>query len=370
MKISYRKIYDDLLKQIQRGDYRTGTLLPTDLEFAAKYKVSRPTVARALSMLVDDGFVGRKSGYGTFITKIPRSFHWNVGLIIPGLGETETFEPICSKIAKFFESKDVKFHWTSTPTEFPDIREEAFHLCRTCIEQKLDGVFFTPIEHTVDARKANTKILNDLADAGIQVVLLDRDVLPWPQQTPYDLVGIDNIQAGFVVTQHLIRAGCTTFVFATHHLPATTVKLRIMGCREALLQSGLPPNSLTVLEIETSDPGAAADEIRLLQKDALICVNDVTAATLMRSLIDKGTKIPDQLQITGFDDVHYSSLLSVPLTTYRQPYTEIGVTAAATMLERLKNPSRSPRRIFLKGELFARQSTRPPQQAPEDFETD
>jgi len=356
-KNSYKKIYDQLLKQIQRGDYRTGELLPTDLQIAAEFGVSRPTVARAFAMLVAEGLIGRKAGYGTVIKKVPRRFHWNVGLIIPDLGETEIFAPICSKIAEFFDREDVKFHWTAASGDSTDKKEAALQLCRSCIEQKLDGVFFTPLEHVEDAEPVNRQILRQLNEARIQTVLLDRDVLPWPQQTPQDLVGIDNVQAGFVVARHLIENGCKTLLFITRPTPATTVKLRIMGCREALLQSGFSPDSLKTSETDITNPGAAADMIRDLQPDALICANDATAATLMRSLIDKGTAVPDQLQIAAFDDVRYAALLSVPLTTYRQPCGEIGMTAAATMLERLKNPARSPRRISLKGELIIRQST-------------
>ena len=355
-KNSYKQIYDQLLKQIQRGDYRTGELLPTDLQLTAEFGVSRPTVARAFSMLVDDGYIERKAGYGTFIKKVPRSFHWNVGLIIPSLGKTEIFEPICAKIAECFDRADIKFHWTSSP-DAVNSKQAALQICQSCIEQKLDGVFFTPVEHADHADEMNIRILEMLTEAGIQTVLLDRDVLPWPQQTPYDLIGIDNIQAGFVTARHLIENGCKTFLFVTESIPATTVKLRMMGCREALLQSELPLANFQTLETVMDDPGAVADVILQKETDALICANDVTAAALMRSLIDKGASIPDQLQVAAFDDVRYASLLSVPLTTYRQPCTEIGMTAAATMLERLKNPSGSPRRITLKGELIVRQST-------------
>lgn len=357
-KNSYKIIYTELLKQIQRGDYRTGELLPTDLQLAAKFGVSRPTVARAVSMLVKEGLIGRKAGYGTFITRVPRSFQWNVGLIIPGLGETEIFEPICSKIAECFDRADVRFHWTAYSGTQTDKKQTALRLCQSCIEQKLDGVFFTPIEHTENAEAFNRQIIEELNNARIQTVLLDRDVLPWPQQTPHDLVGIDNIQAGFVVTRHLIDAGCRTFLFVTESIPATTVKLRIMGSREALLQSGLSLELFQTLETTMIDPGSVADKILHQKPDALICANDATAATLMRSLLDKGIKIPDRLRAAAFDDVRYASLLSVPLTTYHQPCSEIGTTAAATMLERLKNPTRSPRRISLKGSLVIRQSTR------------
>lgn len=356
-KNSYKIIYEELLKRIRRGDFRTGELLPTDVQIAAEFGVSRPTTARAVSMLVDEGLIGRKAGYGTFITKVPRNFQWSVGLIIPELGETEIFEPICAKIAEYFDREDVKFHWTASSGIHTDNKQAALRLCQSCIEQKLHGVFFTPVEYVDDAEAFNSGILAQLNNARIHTVLLDRDVLPWPQQAPYDLIGIDNVQAGFVVTRHLIENGCKSFLFVTPPTAATTVKLRIMGCREALLHANLPLGSFETLEISIEDPGAVAEIILQKKPEALICANDATAALLMRNLIDKGVSIPERLQVAAFDDVRYASLLSVPLTTYHQPCADIGMTAAATMLERLQVPSRSPRRIFLKGELVVRQST-------------
>jgi DNA-binding LacI/PurR family transcriptional regulator len=55
--------------------------------------------------------------------------------------------------------------------------------------------------------------------------------------------------------------------------------------------------------------------------------------------------------------VKYAGLLSVPLTTYRQPCAEIGRTAVNTMFNRLSNPGFAPARINLLGELVMRSST-------------
>ena len=82
------------------------------------------------------------------------------------------------------------------------------------------------------------------------------------------------------------------------------------------------------------------------------------AADLKRKLLDAGIRIPDTLKVAGFDDVKYAGLLSVPLTTYRQPCTEIGRTAVNTMLNRLANPGFAPVRVNLLGELVVRSSTR------------
>jgi DNA-binding LacI/PurR family transcriptional regulator len=67
--------------------------------------------------------------------------------------------------------------------------------------------------------------------------------------------------------------------------------------------------------------------------------------------------IPEDLRLTGIDDVGYASILPVPLTTVRQPIEQIGQTALQLMLERIHSPNRPTREVLLDGELIVRQSS-------------
>ena len=154
---------------------------------------------------------------------------------------------------------------------------------------------------------------------------------------------------------HLLDQGCNRIVFATRTESAVTVRLRIMGCHEALLKHGKTPESIIVQTIEDIDSAPITQH----DPDGLICANDATAAALMRQLLDDGVSIPEQLQVAGFDDVKYASLLSVPLTTYRQPCEDIGRAAADAMMLRIEHPDAAPRRTTLQGKLIMRTSTQP-----------
>ena len=132
------------------------------------------------------------------------------------------------------------------------------------------------------------------------------------------------------------------------------IDIRIIGAREAIRQANLPPETLRVVKL---DPRRELSGITKHMPDGLICANDEMAADLMRKLLDAGIRIPHTLKVVGFDDVKYAGLLSVPLTTYRQPCAEIGRTAVNTMLNRLANREFAPARINLLGELVARSST-------------
>lgn len=353
----YREIFESLRKDIQDGVYAEGDFLPTEIELTKTFSVSRPTVAKALEMLRAQGSIERRSGYGTVVTPSKLSRGLRIGLLIPRLGETEIFEPICRAV----EDEGRLQHWDvirpGSKEAVADISERTTRLCRTFIREGLDAVIFTPVEHIPQGERFNARILNQLQEAGIPVVLLDRDVVPWPAQSPHDLISIDNIQAGYVIASHLIQQGCRKLLFTTRPEPAVTVQLRIMGCREALQHTGLPADSLMIENIQ--DPSESMDVQELMKRspDALICANDATAAILMRRLLDAGVDIPGQLKVAGFDDVKYASLLSVPLTTYHQPCEDLGRNAVHALQQRLKYPQAAPRRITLQGHLIARHST-------------
>ena len=352
MKRKYIEIFEALEDEIRSGIYSEGSLLPTELELCERFDASRPTVAKALDMLRRKKAIDRCAGFGTVVLQSELTRGKPIGLLIPRLGETEIFEPICAAI----ERAGAEYHMQPIrpPSYAGDVAETAERLCRRYINESVSGVFFTPVEHVADSEQLNLSILTRLKEAGIPVVLLDRDVVDWPGQTQHDLIGIDNIQAGFVVATHLVDRGCEHIVFAARPEPAMTVQLRIMGCREALLQSGRDPESLIVQDLPD---GTSSDAIMEHQPDGLICANDATAAELMRQLIDRGVSVPEQLKVAAFDDVKYASLLSAPLTTYRQPCEDIGSTAVDVMMLRIEHPAAAPRRITLQGELIIRAST-------------
>ena len=109
--------------------------------------------------------------------------------------------------------------------------------------KKVSGVFFAPLELTPEKDAINRRIASIFDRAGIPLVLLDRDLVPYPGRSQYDLVGIDNRRAGYVLAAHLLQRGCRRVVFVGRPRSAPTVDARISGYREALTEAGLGPQS-------------------------------------------------------------------------------------------------------------------------------
>jgi DNA-binding LacI/PurR family transcriptional regulator len=343
---------DALEREILGGKYVSGQKFPSEATLVNRFGVSRITVGRAVRELQNRGLVERRAGSGTYVRGpgAAASAGLVFGLLIPNLGETEIFEPICRGMASAREAESHALLWGQADAD----DDQAWQLCRQYVTRRVSGVFFAPLELTPNKDETNLRIIDTLERQGIPTVLLDRCVLPYPDRCAHDLVGIDNRRAGYVVTRHFLSLGCRRILFAAYAGSAPTVAARVAGYREALFTAGVPVESRLVLIMESEN--GVLDSVRSAKPEAIVSANDRTAGRLMQLLLKAGYRIPEDIRIAGIDDVAYASLLPVPLTTVRQPCREIGVAAIRAMLERIAHPEMPARDILLDSQLVVRES--------------
>jgi GntR family transcriptional regulator, arabinose operon transcriptional repressor len=353
-KLGYQEIRDSIRDEIEARRYGQGERLPSDAELAVRFDVSRLTIIRALRELESEGLVQRRAGSGTYVRSgAIESAALVFGLLMPDVGDGEVFEPISHGIVRAGEALHHRMLWGNAPDAWDDKERQAQDLCRYFIERKVHGVFFAPVELTPNQLAVNQRIAENLSEAGIPIVLVDRCFLPYPDRSRYDLVGIDNRRAGFRMTRHLQRAGCRRIAFAHRPGSAATVDVRKAGYREAMWAAGEP-------FAEFATDGANLDDLSVFlesaRPDGFVCANDLTAAKLMHNLLQLGRRIPEDLRMVGINDVKYARFLPVPLTTLRQPCEQIGAAALNVMLERIQSPAAPIREVLLDCELVERQS--------------
>ncbi len=94
---------------------------------------------------------------------------------------------------------------------------------------------------------------------------------------------------------------------------------------------------------------------------ALLAFNDVSAIGAVRALRESSHRVPEDVSVVGFDDIQSAAFQNPSLTTVRQPLTEMGKLAAATVLRRIANGAGSPypKTLIVKPELVVRESTGP-----------
>jgi len=361
----HRHVFEHVLADIESGRLKEGERLPSEIELVKEFATSRPTVARALRDLQNLGLVERKVGSGTYVLRSQKQADsWRFGLLIPGLGGTEVFEPICGQLASLAQRQ----HHTLLWGDFGGKRGEADpelieQVCISYIRQTVAGVFFAPLELAEDKDRINQSVIIALEAAGIPIVLLDRDIVPFPQRSHFDLAGIDNRRAGFLITDHLLRLGCRRIDFLARPGSAPTVMLRIAGYREALLNSGIAPDPRWVHSGEPADE-KSVQRIVADGATAVICANDLTAANLMRTLDTLGCPVPQKIRVVGFDDVELCQWVSPQLTTVRQPLAEMAREATRIVIELARGGTRPNQRFELSTSVIVRESTAPPRPHP------
>lgn len=351
----HRAIYEELLREIRNGQYQPGDRLPSEAVLCERFDASRITVAKAVQGLQRDGLVVRRPGSGTYIQRPQEQARRQFGLLIPELGSTEIFEPICQGIMRSQMAKTHALIWGHS-SEDEDGRDQAAEaLCRQFIQQRVDGVFFAPLEYIEGENLVNHRIVTSLQRANIPIVLLDRCYEVYPRRSNVDLVGIDNHRAGLILTQHLLGQGARRIIFVARKRSASTMVERVAGYTFGLHESGSGYRG-RVLFGDVTDQAFVREMMVSETPDGIVCGNDLTAARLMRTLIEMGIRIPEQVRLVGFDDVSYAKFLPVPLTTIHQNCGELGESAMMLMLDRLRNPERPAVDVRVRFELVVRES--------------
>ncbi|MFW5695239.1 MAG: GntR family transcriptional regulator [Alkalispirochaeta sp.] len=357
-RFKYRRIYDYLYRMVREGEYSTGQQLPTEAELTRQFGVSRPTVIRALNALQAEGIITRRAGSGSYVRleRPEASLNRLFGLLVPGLGKGEIFEPICAQIAARAEANDFSLLWSGSHIRTEEAAHVLVDVARRYIDNQVAGVFFEPLELSPSFDAINRRLVSMLEEAGIPMILIDSDYLPFPYRSRYDLVGIDNFRSGYLVAEHFLRRGVSRVDFLARPYSAYTISLRLRGYRAALIDYGVVPQPDWVHFGNPEDERFVRNRLIASGPKHVICGNDETAAALMPQLELFGVAIPEDVAIVAFDDIRYASMLKIPLTTFHQPVQEIGNLALEAMLWRLGNPDAPPRTVTVAGEMIVRQS--------------
>ena len=173
-----------------------------------------------------------------------------------------------------------------------------------------------------------------------------------------DAVLPDNAQGGRLIAEHLLSLGHRRLAIVAGSTALSTVADRLHGVQAALDAAGV--RDVPVLEESFTRDGGRAAVRRVLEEHprttAVLALNDDMAIGCLSELRAAGVRVPEQVSVTGFDDVAVAGDLSPALTTVRLPMGEMGQRCLSLVL---KEPGLRPRRQTVPAELVVRDSTGP-----------
>ena len=358
MKVSTAKqtqILTDLRHEILSGRWSLFTALPSENALARRFGVSRMTTMLVMRDLESQGLVTRVQGRGTFVTRSALSRR--VGLIVPGLADSEFYPAVVDAILKAAQAMSYELRIFRVDSEDRDIRaHQALRFADKLVKEGTSGVIYQPLDSTTDAASLNGRVLSVFSAAHVPVVLLDYDVVQPPDRSVYDVVGINNPDAGYRLAWNLISVGARKIDFLMRPDWAPSIVNRLRGVKTAVANGGRSCRC-RVLLAEPDDVRALRRHLRQGRPDAFVCGNDTHAAIFKQTLEKVGLTVPGDVLLAGFDDVKLAALLTPPLTTIRNPCAEIGAKAFGVLIARMARPDAPSSDVFLPAPLVVREST-------------
>jgi LacI family transcriptional regulator len=225
------------------------------------------------------------------------------------------------------------------------------------IERGIDGIVLVGGSHGHELRAL-------IQQAGVPVIT----TYVSKAQGGIPAIGIDNYRATRELTQYLLELGHVRFGTIANVPPSNDrSRARLDGIQKALAEAGIHLQPSQIIRADHSlAQGRSA--LRQLLNDhpdttAVICTTDTLSIGAMAEARKMGIGVPQQLSITGFDDVELSAQVDPPLTTISIPAAEIGRGAADYLINAIAGMP-IPKSVQLPYRLIIRASTAPPRAIP------
>lgn len=381
-----------LAERIRSGLYDTGSVLPPERLLAADLGVHRRSVRTAIDHLVRDGLVSRRPNCRPTVDWSPPDAPETAGALgaTQGRGRDRPARLSASNLIALIMwhgggplehagTSQQRIFWgmnralmaEGSHAVFLDLgdvlrseeeiaAQEAEHL-RYIRDQGFGGALFYPY-----AYRHNRELVEEVSRS-VPLVLLDRKI----PGAEVDFVGIKNHGAMFDITQHLIAQGHRRIAYVTHHEPIRSVQDRVQGYLDAIREKNASDGNapdltemiLTVPPYQDDRVWAVVDAVFRLPEGqrptAAACFTDYFAVRLAERLEYLGLSIPQDVALTGFDDIVSALPNGLGLTTAAQSYEEIGIAAVDLLMRRRKDLLSPPKSVELPAHLIVRASSAP-----------
>ena len=181
----------------------------------------------------------------------------------------------------------------------------------------------------------NCEHVERLARKSIPLVLFDR----YADSLAASKVIVDNYEAAYRVTEHLIDNGCQRVAFLAGPPQLLLSNQRIAGYRAALTKHGLYRNDQYIFHCDYTQENTLMQTLALMNlpqpPDGLLAISDRIAYPAMYALKQKGIRIPDDLAIASFNNEPLSAFMSPSLTSVSQPIQQMGMETVRLLLKQI-----------------------------------
>lgn len=350
--MKYLRIYEHLKERLSSGEWSVGERLPSEWELARQYSVAYMTIRQAIGKLVQEGYVYRVRGRGTFVSERHANSGAVLGIVLPG-GWYQIDPFYFPSLVSAFVDYAAEHGYKVLTSKRAEPVTELLHLR----ELNIRAVACLLIE------KSDASEVEILADHGFAVVAINR----YPGKRRLRWVAPDNFGGMCAATRYLLEIGHRKILFFAGPHNNIDARERLRGFRAAFRQMGVPLSPRAIIPGEFNETSGYRRMQWLLKRrvlpTALVAASDLAAIGAMRALAEANVAVADEVSVMGFGDFQVARYTHPPLSTVRLPLYELGAESAAALIAELQNsPVRSPLSVVLPCELVIRESTAPPRE--------
>jgi LacI family transcriptional regulator, galactose operon repressor len=293
----------------------------------------------------------KKLGYrsNTFASSLRSKRTYTIGVIVPRLNSH-----FMSSVLAGMEDAASKDGYNLIISQSLESSEKEIVNAHTMFNKRVDGLL---ISLAYDSQ--NIDHFQPFFDKGIPVVFFDR-IYPHNESTS---IIIDNYQAGYDVTKHLIEQGYSRIMHLGGNMLRNVYSDRFKGYKKALQDHKLPfSEKLLYISKLNEQAGTEAAEYILkmaAKPDAVFSSNDAAAVYCMIRLKEAGIRIPEDIAFAGFNNDPISKVIEPNLTTVNYSGYSVGETAVTSLINHLNGISsiKTTNTIVLRSDLIIRASS-------------
>jgi GntR family transcriptional regulator of arabinose operon len=355
MGLKYHNLAAALRTEINAGVYRESGRLPTEMQLSAAHQVSRETVRKALSLLVEEGLIERRQGSGSRVLPAPMRPANNNVAIIATFMDDYIFPSLLYHAQTALEKQGFTTLVFSTQNQLSREQE----ILQGLLENPVRGILVEGVKTTLP--NPNLNLYRRLEEMGVPIVFFHSS---YPE-LECACISDDNWGGGYQAAEHLFSRGHSRIggIFKCDDVQGVQ---RCAGFLAAMRDRGLPYPDRQIIwygSVERQDMVERGDSQWLdnyltscLQDcTALICYNDEMAYALVKALLRLGRRVPEDVAVISFDSTYYSGISPVPITSLAHNPGRMGTLAASAMLDLLQGrPTESKRLGWV---LVEKQST-------------
>ena len=234
-----------------------------------------------------------------------------------------------------------------------NVAAEEVRAIEALVADGVDGVILT-----LGPSSEVDQIVDRYADAG--VLFVSTSLRPCSSRVSQIAPGTE--EASCQLVRYLISLGHRRIAHIKASPATRGGRTKLLGYTRAMSETGLPiePELVVTADYDVDDAARAARQLLHLPKPptAIFATNDIVAMGTLMAAHQIGISVPDEISVAGFDDIMFARCTNPPLTTVRQPGSDIGEAAARMLLEMIE-ASKPSQVTSLSLPLVVRQSTGP-----------